>query len=48
MISEHATIDDIIAYGIEHQHMRTLKESAGMLVRQGITTPEEMLKITCG
>lgn len=48
MISNHAQTDEIIAYGREHQKMRTLKESAAILVRDGVTTPEEMLKITCG
>lgn len=48
MISEHKTVDEIIEYGIRHQKMRTLKESAAQLVRDGVTTPEEMLKITCG
>lgn len=45
MISNHATVDEIVSYGREHQKMRTLKESGLKLVREGITTPEELLKI---
>lgn len=47
MISSHASIDEIVEYGRTHQKMRTLRESAVQLVRAGITTPEELLKITC-
>lgn len=46
MISEHAATDEIIEYGRSHRNMRTLKESAAILVKEGVTTPEEMLKIT--
>lgn len=46
MISEHASMDEITAYGRERQKMRTLHESAAELVKQGVTTPEEMRKIT--
>ncbi len=30
----------------EHQHMRTLKESGLILVKEGMTTPEELMKIS--
>lgn len=46
LISSHATTDEILQYAVEKQHMRTLRESALQLVREGVTTPEEMLKIT--
>lgn len=46
MISNHATTDEILQYAVEKQQMRTLRESALQLVRKGVTTPEEMLKIT--
>ena len=45
MISNHATVDEIVSYGREHQNMRTLRESGLKLVKEGITTPEELLKI---
>lgn len=47
MISEHATTEEIIHYGRVHQGMRTLQESAAKLVIEGVTTPEELLKLTC-
>ena len=45
MISGHATVEEIINYGREHQDMRTLRESGLKLVKEGITTPEELMKI---
>ena len=48
MIVEHATVEEITAYAREHQHMRTLKESGLILVKQGVTTPEELMKISYG
>ncbi|MCI9144563.1 MAG: type II/IV secretion system protein [Lachnospiraceae bacterium] len=45
MISNHVTVEEIVNYGREHQKMRTLKESGLKLVREGITTPEELMKI---
>lgn len=45
MISNKETVEDITRYAIEHQHMRTLKQSALNLVREGVTTPEECMKI---
>lgn len=46
MISAHASQEEITAYAREHQHMHTLRESGLRLVEKGITTPEELLKIT--
>lgn len=48
MIVEHATVEEITEYAREHQHMRTLKESGLILVKQGVTTPEELMKISYG
>lgn len=48
MISSHATVEEIIRYGVEKQGMRTLRQGVVELVKEGVTTPEEMLKITCG
>ncbi len=48
MIVEHRSIDEITAYAREHQHMRTLKESGLALVKAGVTTPEELMKISYG
>ena len=46
MIVNHDSVEAITAYAREHQHMRTLKESGLMLVKQGVTTPEELMKIS--
>ena len=46
MIANHASVEEIKAYAIEHQHMRTLKQSALVLVEEGVTTPEELYKIS--
>lgn len=46
MIINHNTVEEITAYAKEHQHMRTLKESGLNLVKEGVTTPEELLKIS--
>lgn len=46
MIANHASVEEIKAYAIEHQHMRTLKQSALALVEEGVTTPEELYKIS--
>lgn len=48
MIVEHATVEEITEYAREHQHMRTLKESGLILVKKGVTTPEELMKISYG
>ena len=44
MIINHSPVEEISAYAREHQHMRTLKESGLILVKEGKTTPEELLK----
>lgn len=46
MIMEHESVENITRYAREHQHMRTLKESGLILVKEGITTPEELMKIS--
>ena len=46
MISNHATVEEITQYAVEHQGMRTIRQSTLELVKAGVTTPEEMLKIT--
>ena len=46
MIINHESIEDMTAYAREHQHMRTLKESGLVLVKEGLTTPEELMKIS--
>lgn len=46
MIVNHATVEEITEYAKEHQHMRTLKESGLILVKEGVTTPEELMKIS--
>ena len=45
MISNHAAMDEIVEYARKHQGMRTLKENGIRLVREGISTPEELMKI---
>ena len=44
MIVNHNSVEEISAYAREHQHMRTLKESGLILVKEGMTTPEELMK----
>ena len=46
MIINHTSIEEITRYAREVQHMRTLKESGLFLVKEGKTTPEELLKIS--
>lgn len=46
MIINHESIEDITKYAREVQHMRTLKESGLILVKEGKTTPEELVKIS--
>ena len=46
MIINHSPVEEISAYAREQQHMRTLKESGLILVKEGKTTPEELLKIS--
>lgn len=47
MISKHAEPEDIEAYARKVQGMRSLREKGTDLVRQGVTTPEELWKIVC-
>lgn len=46
MISSGATQEEMTDYARKTQGMRSLRESALELVKQGISTPEELLKIT--
>lgn len=45
MISNKASTDEIFEYARNTQQMRTLKESAIDIVKQGISTPEELMKV---
>ena len=45
MITEGASAEQILEYAVEEQRMKTLKESGTDLVRQGITTMEELRKV---
>ncbi len=47
MISDHISVEEITAYAREHQQLLTLKENGLKLVKQGTSTPEELLKIAC-
>lgn len=46
LISRHAEVDDMYAYVKEEQNLVTLKEATIQLVREGMTTMEELYKIT--
>ena len=46
MIAQGARQEEMTVYARQNQGMRSLRESALALVRQGVTTPEELLKIT--
>lgn len=46
MISNHSTVEEITRYAEEHLGMRTIRQNILNLVREGVTTPEEMLKVT--
>ncbi|MEG2597742.1 MAG: type II secretion system protein GspE, partial [Oscillospiraceae bacterium] len=46
MVSEKRQIEDIYDYANKELHFQTLLESAEQLVLQGITTTEELLKLT--
>lgn len=46
MISKQADTGEIYDYTRNEQHMVSLREQAIELVRQGITTPEEVLRVT--
>lgn len=45
MISDHASMEEIVAYAKANQQMYTLKENGLKLVKKGISTPEELMKI---
>lgn len=45
MVAEKASTEDIVDYAVAEQGMKTLKESGMELVENGITTPEELMKI---
>lgn len=45
MITKCADSQDMFNYAVEHQGMKTLKQSAITLVARGVTTPEEVLKV---
>lgn len=45
MISGRASMEEVTAYARKYQKMRTLKENGIRLVRAGISTPEELLKV---
>lgn len=46
MIVRKASVEEISTYGREVRKMRTLKESGLELIRKGITTPEELMKVS--
>ena len=46
MIADGATVDEMTVAARKSQGMRSLRESAVALVQRGVTTPEELLKIT--
>ncbi len=46
MITKGATVDDIKQYAIKEQGMDTLKQSALQLVEEGITTVDELLRVS--
>lgn len=45
MIADKAAMDEVVEYARKHQHMHTLKEGGLKLVKEGVSTPEELLKI---
>lgn len=45
MITDRAPVDDIYDYAINEQGMKTLEQCALDLVKDGVTTVEEMLKV---
>ena len=47
MISHNADVEEIEAYARKEQGMRSLREKGTELVRQGVTTPEELLRVAC-
>jgi len=47
MIAARAGMGEIRQYALEHQGMKTLRESGAKLVADGITSMEELFKVTC-
>ena len=45
MIAKGATTEELKDYALEHQNMKTLKDSCAELVEQGITTMEEFRRV---
>lgn len=45
MISARASMDEVVEYARKNQNMHTLKESGLKLVKEGVSTPEELMKI---
>lgn len=45
IISERTSMDEVVSYARRYQKMRTLRENGLRLVKEGISTPEELLKI---
>ena len=45
MIMEDVPVEEMKAYAVEHQGMRTLKQSALRYLDIGITTVEEVMKV---
>lgn len=48
MVSEGATTDKIRDYAINNLQFRTLRDEGILRIRQGITTPEEVMRVTMG
>lgn len=46
MITSHAPVEDIKDYAVANQNMSTLKQSALALVQQGVTTVDELLRVS--
>ena len=45
-LTGRATVDAIKEYAIQEQGMNTLKQSALALVEEGVTTVEELLRVS--
>ncbi len=48
MVGARATTDMIRDYAIKHLNFRTLRGEGVIKIRQGITTPEEVMRVTMG
>ena len=46
MITAKAGVKEIFDYAVKAQGMKPLRESAAELVRMGITTAEEFIRVT--